>query len=125
MSARLASAEEGFRFIQDRLDTRDWWLIPVSNLAGAEFVDGIARRFYRGDNALLLDVVAVPFPTEDVPLLSLVLASKSCMSPAQLAEHLGAPAPDNSRDVIVPASTPLSILLWLARHFRWGRDQGT
>jgi hypothetical protein len=118
MGARLASAEEGFRFIQDRLDTRDWWLIPVSNLAGAELVDGIAQRFYQGDNELLLDVVAIPFPTEDVPLLSLVLASKSCMSPAQLAEHLGTPAPDDCRDVLVPASTPVSILLWLAHHFR-------
>lgn len=118
MNVRLASPEEGFRLIQDRLDTREWWLIPVCDLAGMGLVEGITRRFYQGDNRVLLDVVMVLQPTSDVPLLGLVLASKSCMSAAQLAEHTGAFLPDDSHDVIVPPSTPVSVVLWLARHFR-------
>lgn len=118
MNVRLASVEDGLRLIQDRLDTQEWWLIPVCDLAGMGLVEGITRRFYQGDNRVLLDVVMVLQPTSDVPLLGLILASKSCMSATQLAEHTGAFVPDDSRDVIVPASTPVSVVLWLARHFR-------
>jgi len=118
MSVRTATADEAYRFVQDRLDSGEWWLIPVCDLAGVAVIDGLARRFFAGDNAVLLDLVAVPRPTQDVALLTLVLASKSCLTPARLAEHFGVPEPEPGRDILAPGSTPLSVVVWLNEHFR-------
>lgn len=111
------SFQESMQFVLDRLATREWWLIPVSNVLTAELLDQIVQKHYTGDNALLIDVIVAPEPTRDVALLSLVLASKSCMSPQQLRETTGLPVPeDGSQDILIHSTTPASVLVWMLQN---------
>ena len=114
------SLQDAKAFVQARLDTREWWVIPVATPDAAELAVEIANRFYTGDNKLLFDAVLFFNPMLDVPLLWVALASKSCMSPEQFAELTGlSVTPDRLRDVIVTTSTPLSAMVWLYNQFDW------
>jgi hypothetical protein len=108
----FTTTREGYEFLQARLDTHEWWLIPVATLPAGMFVNEVAERFYTGDNELLLDVILVHQPTPGVRHLPLILASKSCMSRAQLELLVGKKLPEG--DLVVHASTPLGVLRWLA-----------
>lgn len=120
MGVKLMNETEVLRFVQDRLDTQAWWLIAVAEIRAARMLDKIVKHHYAGDQAGLLDVVMLPWPMPDVPLLTLAIASKSCMTPAQLAATTGSPVPpDGSRDVVIFDSTPWSIVWWIANQFRW------
>jgi hypothetical protein len=107
----FTTTKQGYEFLQARLDTGEWWLIPVATLPAGMFVNEVVERFYTGDNELLLDVILVHQPTPRIRHLPLVLASKSCMSKAQLEELVGKKLPDG--EMIVHASTPFSVLRWL------------
>lgn len=114
------SLHDANAFVQARLDTREWWVIPVATPDAAELALDIANRFYTGENKVLFDAVLFFNPMPSVPLLWLALASKSCMSAEQFAEMAELPVtPDHLRDVIVTASTPLSAMLWLNNQFDW------
>ena len=120
MAVTFRTTADAQQFIQDRLATRAWWIIPVTDVDGMAFVEDMATRFYGGENGVLIDAVMILNPTADVPCLWLVLAAKSCMSPAQLTELTGLPAPeDGLRDILVPRSTPLSVMVWLYSRFNW------
>lgn len=120
MSVKLMSETEILRFVQDRLDTRAWWLIAVAEIGAARMLNKIVQHHYIGDQAGLLDVVMIPWVTPNVPVLTLAIALKSCMSPAQLAATTGSPVPlDSSHDVVIFDSTPLSVVWWIANKFRW------
>ena len=119
MAPSLVRPADGEKFVQDRLNTREWWLIPVTDVKGMAFVEEVTRRFYRGDNKVLMDALTIPNPTADVPCLCLVLAAKSCMSPTQLQKLIVKPVPkDGSRNILVPSTTALSIIFWLHSRFQ-------
>src|SRR5262245_30506816 len=105
MAAQLLSMGQGLNFVRDRVRTCEWWIIPIATVTAAEFARDLEGRFYTGDNAELLDVAFIPWPTPDVPLLSLAVASKSCLPPDRLAKFLGVSLVD--KDILVHPTTPL------------------
>jgi hypothetical protein len=111
----------GYKFIQNRLDTRDWWLMPVVTLESAAFVYDLVNRFYRGDDKLLVDVVLVHNPTPDLAFMFLVLASKTCLSKSQFGQLIEREGPN--ADLLVHGTTPLSALNWLKAHFRFHTEE--
>ncbi len=110
----FTTTADGYKFIQDRLDTHEWWLIPVVTLDAVMFPKEVVERFYADDNGVLLDVVRVQQPIPTIRFLPLVLASKSCMSLAQLERLVGNEL--SNGDLVVHASTPIGVLRWLAMH---------
>ncbi len=116
------SAAEVHKIIQDRINSREWWLIPVTDEEGIAFVQEIACRFYRDNRKGVMDAILIPFPTLDVPGLWVVLASKSCLSPAQLAEFERVPLDKEFKSILVPQTTPLSVMVWLYENFRFPAD---
>jgi hypothetical protein len=125
MVRSFPSGTEVHKIIQDRINSREWWLIPVIDEEGIAFVQEIACRFYRDNRKGVMDAILIPFPTLDVPGLWLVLAAKSCLSQAQLAEYEGLPLDEEFKSILVPPSTPLSVMVWLYQCFRFpaGADQ--
>lgn len=119
------SGAEVHKIIQDRINSQEWWLIPVTEVEGIAFVQEIACRFYRDNRKGGLDAILIPFPTLDVAGLWLVLASKNCLSPAQLAEFEGVPLDKEFKSILVPPATPLSVMVWLYQSFNFpaGADQ--
>jgi hypothetical protein len=80
----------------------------------------IVPRFYSGKDPALCNLVLLPVGLSDVPILALLLASKTCMTRADLSELFGVTLPEDSNaDLLVPATTPLSAMVWLWKHFRW------
>jgi hypothetical protein len=116
---KLLDSAEALRFVQDRIDTREWWILPVAEPVGARMALDIIERHYTGDNRLLVDMLLVQPELPDVPFLYIILAAKSCMSPQQLSDATGVPLPDDARDALIPSSTPASVVLWFGNQFRW------
>lgn len=116
--SKVMPSSELLQFIQDRLDTREWWLLPVATPAAAQLADEIIARHYTGDNQVLCDFAFIPNQVADAPFLILMLASKSCMSAEQAQELLHLPsAPAEDRDVLVHSSTPIGVMMWMSRVF--------
>lgn len=119
----FTTTSDGYKFIQARLDTHEWWLIPVATLDAVMFLKEVVERFYADDNGVLLDVVRVHQPTPAMRFLTLVLASKSCMSLAQLQRLVGSKL--SNGDLVVHASTPVGAIRWLAQNFQWRDEEKT
>ena len=119
MVRSFPSGTEVHKIIQDRINSREWWLIPVIDEEGIAFVQEIACRFYRDNRKGVLDAILIPFPTLDVAGLWLVLASKSCLSRTQLAEFEGVPFDKEFKSILVPPTTPLSVMIWLYQSFNF------
>jgi hypothetical protein len=107
-----------FRTVQERIDSHEWWIMPITNADGVAMCQEILRRFYIGKDPSLCALVLLPVVIDGQPL-ALLLASKACMSSADLAEAVDVTVPRAKADLLVPATTPLSALMWLWSTFRW------
>src|SRR5262245_26401668 len=95
----------GYKFVQDRLDTHEWWLMPVATLEAAAFVYDLVDRFYQGEDQLLVDVVMVHNPTPELAFMFLILASKTCLSRSQYGQLIEREA---ENDLLIHGTTPIS-----------------
>lgn len=105
MAMTVVSAADMHQKIQDRINSGEWWVIPITDAEGFALVEEIASRFYQGDNSKLIEAVVIPSPIPRVSYIFLIMAAKQCMSPAQVGEfvcrdHLGA----GSRALIIYAT---------------------
>jgi hypothetical protein len=116
---KLTDHATALRFIQDRIDTRQWWILPVAEPLGAQMAIDIIERFYSGENQPLADMLLMQPRLPDVPFFFIILGAKSCMSSQQLSEATGIPLPEDTRDVLIASSTPTSVVLWLGSQFQW------
>ena len=106
---------EAMRFLKDRLATNEWWIIPIASDEAADWATELRNRFYTGDNSLLFDLLALTPMLPDLPVLLVALASKSCLTSAQLGAHTGTPVlSDGTRDVLIASTTPVVVVCWLA-----------
>jgi len=112
------TSNEAIKFVQDRLDSHQWWMFPVATESGIRFVDAVEKAHYQGANSDRLVTATVVDAASDIPLMWLVFAAKSCMSPEQLSKLAGRPVSgDGSHDIIFESRTPVSALTWLASTF--------
>lgn len=114
---KVVTPEEGYKFIQDRIDTKEWWLVPIATDEAGEFVREMKDRFYQGDNKVLLDFVLIAGPES---ALLLALASKSCCSCKDLATIVHNPPGElEGRDVLIHSTTPIAVVAWLNGTFKF------
>lgn len=119
MPAVLQPAD-AYEFIQQRIDSHEFWIMPVTTVESAALACRIAKQHYRGQDEHLFNMLSIPTPLSGVPFFYLVLAAKKCLPANQLAEVIGAPVPANVGDVLVPPGTHRLAVLWLKNLFRWG-----
>ena len=117
----FTTTASGYKFIQDRLDTRDWWLIPVTTVEAGAFICNFVNQFYRGDDQVLVDVVFVHNPTPDLAFMFLILASKSCLSKTEFGNLIKREATNS--DLLVHSTTPVGAVEWLKTRFRFNTEK--
>lgn len=105
-------------FIQDRIDSREWWILVIDGPESATLALRIATRFYTGDDGPLFNLLCNSCGDRTLPFRALAFAAKRCLSAQQLSEFIGAPVPEE-RDVLIPASTRPEVVQWLGTQFHW------
>ena len=117
---KLLQPADTFKLIQDRIDSREWWSMPVASAEGVALMEDIVSRFYSGKDPTLCNLLLLPIGLSEVPILGFLMASKTAMTHADLSDLFGISIPKDAKaDLIVPATTPLSAMVWLWKHFRW------
>jgi hypothetical protein len=115
---QVLTQEQGLKYIQDRIDTREWWIIPVATAEANEFVSDIVQRFFQGDNKLLVDFLLLSTASPSAPQVLITLASKSCCAPKDLAAMVNTPEVEG-RDLLVHGTTPIAVITWLNDTFNF------
>jgi hypothetical protein len=86
MTPALLDTQGAARLINDRLRSRQWWVLVTNEPFGTRFAGHLEQRYYAGETNRHFDVLVIPAFREGFGLVSLFLARKSCM-PAELLQQ--------------------------------------
>lgn len=111
---KLSPMEEVERLIFDRVDSREWWIIPQASATGSQLAQLIEEEFYSStpERAMAFDAAFIPAPAGGRPF-ALCLAKKIYMTPEELGQLLRAPNIDGSQDILATPDCPLFVATWL------------
>lgn len=113
---RQVGQAEGLQVVQARLDSGKWWIICAADFEAMWFLHRLEGRFYSGEANRFFHIANLVWAVEDVPVLALAMAHKSCMTATELAAAAGLPVPSDS--MLIHPSTPPSVVHWLAKQIR-------
>ncbi len=114
----IITQEEGLRLIQDRIWSREWYVILGVDGQNMELAIAIETSYFQGENAKLFDLVMVPRPFDGCFMLGVFLAHKSVLDHDKVCKVCKSTRGSPGNDLlIVGTAGGIMAAEWLAATF--------
>lgn len=116
----LVSEEQCEALIQDRITSRQWWIIIAASERSYQLAASIEEHYYSTPEAAKkFDLAMMPRPSKGVGIVAIFMAAKEYMTRADLQKIRPGSLGHEESDVLTTLDISIELIEWLSAKFNW------